>query len=248
MSIFNLFSSKRGSNANIKVPKLNYQETLKRYINTLDKLNNENKDFQQITVTVLSTLDKKANEKLPKLDFGSTHDAYALVNHMGAVLNTIQLQIKTSIQQEFSTRTEMLEQDNLYHELTTLTLTDDQLASLLAFEQIHKDDYISRATTSREESIVTGNKSSKRIIESEHANQDSILQKEADRLELAKTKNSNFKDVSYNLTKAHYQRKANAHHKLSPIYFDDLQKGLTSSKNIKNGEAVNESVEDKMFP
>jgi hypothetical protein len=240
MSFFNLLKPKRGSTAKILVPKLNYQESLKRYINLLDNLSDANKDFQQIAESFLSTLNKEAQEKLPKFDFGSSHDAYALINYMNAVFNALHLHIRTSIQQEYTVRAQILEQDNLYHELTTLTLTDDQHASLLAFEQIHKDDFISKATTSRKENIVAGNSSAKEIMESEHDNQDTLLQKEADKLILAKTRNTNFKDISYSLSKTHYQRKIKEHQDLNPVYFDNLQESIAKAKGLVNGEFIGE--------
>lgn len=246
MNIINLLKPKRGSTAKILVPKLNYQESLKRYIDLLDNLSDANKDFQQIAETFLSTLDKEAREKLPAFDFGSSHDAYALLTYMNTVFNVLQLHIQTSIQQEFTVRNQIIEQECLYHELTTQTLTDDQQTSLLAFEQIHKDDYISRATTIRKENIVTGNSSAKDIMESEHSKQESLLQKEADSLELANTKNSNFKDISYNLTKTHYQRKIKEHQDLHPVYFDNLQESIAQAKGLVNGEVIKHTEESNI--
>ena len=179
-------------------------------------------------------------KEFQQLDFGSVHDAYRIIGFMEASINLVELQILDTIQFELRHREEILQQEALFMELTTLALSEDQMSELLAFEQIQKDDYLSRATTLREQNILNGIESQKHILISEHDIHAQKLQKEQDKNEIAQKQNTLFKEIGQNTQKLHYHRKIQQYPKLSKSYMCELQLALDSIKNLRNGEGTHD--------
>lgn len=237
-----LFSSKKGSTSKTYVPLHKYSESQKKYINTNDILSDKNRDFQQIVSHFLSVTGARA--ELQQMDYGSEHDAYRILNYMESAINALSLQLETTIQSEFRCREEILELDNLYETLTTLALTEDQKAELLAYEQLHKDDFFARATTAREKNIIEGHTSTKNILQAQHELHPHKIQTESDKREMAETKSANFKTVAQSEQKNHHQRKINQHpEQLSTHYLTSLQRSLDGIKHIQNGEGAKQDIE-----
>jgi len=244
MNIFNFLSKQfrrpKGSSSETYVPKMPYSETLKRFINLLDRLSDASNDFIQIVFRITQMLGTR--KEFQQLGFGSVHDAYRLLGFMEASLNLVELQILDTIQFEFRHREEILQQEALFMELTTLALTDDQKSELLAFEQIHKDDYLSRATTFREQNILDGIESKKHILISRHDIHEQEMQQEQDKLALAQRQNARFKEIGQGTQKQHYHLKIQQYPGLSGSYMSELQLALDSIKNLRNGEGAHDDL------
>jgi len=244
MSIFNFLSRQfrrpKGSSSQAYVPKVSYSETLKRYINLLDRVSDASNDFVQIIFRVSQM--QGTRKEFQQLDFGSVHDAYRLIGFVEASLNLVELQILDTIQFEFRLREEILQREALFMELTTLDLTEDQTTELLAFEQIHKDDYLSRARTKREQNILAGIKSTKNILISRHDIHEHEMQQEQDKLALAQRQNAQFKEIGQSTQKQHYHRKIQQFPELSESYLNELQRALDSIKTLRNGEGTHEDL------
>jgi len=244
MSIFNFLSKQlrrpTGSSSETHVPKISVSESIKRFINLIDRLSDASNDFIQIVFRI--TQMQGTRKEFQQLDFGSVHDAYRIIGFMEASLNLIELQILDTIQFEFRYREEILEQESLFMELTTLALTDDQKSELLAFEQIHKDDYLSRATTFREQNILNGLESKKHILLSEHDIHAQKLQKVEDTNEMAQRQNARFKEMGQSTQKQHYHHKIQQYPELSSSYMSELQLALDSIKNLRNGEGTHDDL------
>jgi hypothetical protein len=244
MSIFNFlfkqFRRPKGSSSETYVSKISYSETLKRFINLLDRLSDASNDFIQIVFRI--TQMQGTRKEFQQLDFGSVHDAYRLIGFMEAGLNLVELQILDTIQFEFRHREEILQHEALFTELTTLALTKDQKTELFNFEQIHKDDYLSRARTQREKNILAGIESKKHILISEHDIHILEMQQEQDKLALAQKQNAQFKELGQSTQKQHYHRKIQQFPELSSSYMNELQWALDSIKTLRNGEGTHEEL------
>ncbi|NJO91172.1 MAG: hypothetical protein HC831_21070 [Chloroflexia bacterium] len=146
------FPSMGGSSSEIYVPRQKYSETLKRLMNTLDLVSNKTNDFKQIVKQSLPMLTDR--DKFQKIDFGSKHDGYRLNRFMESSLSILSVGIEDAIQADFQYREEILENKELYQELTREKLTEDQQDFLLEFESIFKDAYLAKAIQEHEASIV----------------------------------------------------------------------------------------------
>lgn len=244
MSIFNFlikqFRRPKGSSSETFVSKLSYSETLKRFINLLDRLSDASNDFIQIVFRVSQM--QGTRKEFQQLDFGSSHNAYRLIGFMEASLNLVELQILDTIQFEFRLREEILQHDALFMDITTLALTEDQTTELLAFEQIHKDDYLSRTRTKREKNILDGIESKKNILISRHDIHEHEMQQEQDKLALAQRQNAQFKEIGQSTQKQHYHRKIQQFPELSESYLNELQGALDSIKTLRNGGGTQEDL------
>ena len=244
MSIFNFLSKQlrrpTGSSSETDVPKISYSETLKRFINLLDRLSDASNDFIQIVFRIIQM--QGTRKEFQQLDFGSVHDAYRIIGFMEASLNLIELQILDTIQFEFRYREEILEQESLFMELTTLALHEDQMTELLAYQQTHKDDFLSRARTQREQNILAGIESQKHILISKHDIHEHEMRQEQDKLALAQRQNAQFKEIGQGTQKQHYHRKIQQYPGLSGSYMSELQLALDSIKNLRNGEGAHDDL------
>jgi len=237
MNIINFFTRKfrkgTGSSAIIFVPRHTYNNVQKLYINLIDIIGNKSLDFRQIIARLISM--KGTRSEFQKLNFGSENDAYQIQTYMESSLNLLVMQIENAIQSEFRCRETIMELDDLYEDLTNLTLTADQKATLLEFEKIYTQKYLGKATTNHKEDIMEGNSATKEILESEHEILLVKLQKEKDDLVMTEHKTKNFKPIAQNQQKDYFKRKANEYPSLTKVYMTKLQEGLDSTKNIQNG-------------
>ncbi len=245
MSLLNFFSRKfrkgSGSSSVIYVPLYKYSETKKRYVNLLDLIHNTTQDFQQILIRLMQMT--KTRMEFQKLDFGSFNDAYQITSFMEAGINAIAMQIESTIQYESRCREEILEKEDLYFELTTLSLNEDQQSTLLEFEKIHQSDYLAKATSACEDNIVGGHNSKMNILVTEHDLHSHKVQRELDHLAFAQIKSANFKAVTQSEQKRHFKRKVKEHPGLSKLYMDGLQRSLDRVTNIKNGLGTSKDIE-----
>ncbi len=237
MNITNFITRKfrkgTGSSSIIYVPRHNYSEIQKRYIDLIDIIGDKSIDFQQMVARLISMTGTRP--EFQQLDFGSDNDAYKVLTFAESSINALIIQVEDTIQLEFRCREDIIEFDELYQELTNLKLTEDQQATLLEFERIHTEKYLALATTSHKKDIVQGHNDTKKILESQHDTQEGKIQQEKDHLELAKLQSKHFKPVAQNQQKNHFKRKSAEYPKLTKDYMKQLQETLDSTKNIQNG-------------
>lgn len=239
--IRNFFKRGKGSTSRILVPHFKNSETAKKYHNTIDIIFDKTHDFKQLIMRL--QLMFGLSKAFQNISMSSSSDSYQVLSFMETGINTLVMQIESTIQSEFRYREEIIKAEGLYQDLTSLTLEENQKADLLEFEAIHKEDYLSRATSLREKNIVEGLTSAKSILQSKHDIQGHKIQKENDTLEFAELKSKHFKPVSSNDQKRHFHRKINEYPILAKSSMKSLQHSLDGIKNIQNGLGTKKDIE-----
>ncbi len=218
------------------IPQINVPVTYKRYINTLDSIDNKINDFKSLSdkLVLLFTLKKHLKPFNP----GHGNDPYRLYNFMTTTINTTGYGLETLSQEEFRLRIDLLEIEIAYAELTSSNLTADQKAVLLQFDTINKDKILATTRTKAKDAILSGHKSEVDILASEKTVHESNKQKLQDEKELADIRIRTYPVLDEDTVHNSYQQKIAEYPEQAKTLQNEKDRNLSPIRASRNGNGA----------
>ena len=212
------------------IPKVNIPAIYKQYINILDIIVNKTNDFKSIIKEVLSLPETKQHFR--EIDFGKLNDPFRLLNFMETGINANEFLIETFIDKELQYRTELIEVNAEYHQLTTEDLSADQKAILNEFKQVKQNSVLADLRVKAEKSTLAGLQSEARILDSEK--QVKALRKAAliEAKNFSEQTNINYPFLYEGVVKKEIHRKIKENPELSEVFYKDLKRAVSRIRPV----------------
>ncbi|MCF7847125.1 MAG: hypothetical protein K9M51_03830 [Candidatus Gracilibacteria bacterium] len=236
-SIRNAFRPRKGSGTVTYVPAKRLADIEKKYINTLDEINNRSEDFKQTVFKFLSL--PEVRQEFKEMYLGNIHDAYQTHSYKISAINSLELLIEDAISSEKKIRLDIVSTSNQLEELTTLDLTENQRRILLEFEEQFKETALAKIKSESIDTLKSGLNAEKSLLDADKQLHELRKQDLIQKRELSDLKSKKFQESVIHQVKEYYQKKSDEHPTLTKSYMKDCQKDVSAIMNFRNGNGLN---------